>query len=138
MAIRWDFIFSNWIIIWFILYYVKIVPYSPLFALIIGFIENIYLLSLMILNQVRVASILHFAFIIFMIKIIPLYLIQHTIRVNDIIVTLIVMNLYLAWLLVNGKDFVTISRSITQSLVYDKSDTPIMSLLQKLENVFKG
>ena len=138
MAIRWDFIFSNWIIIWFILYYVKIVPYSPLFALIIGFIENIYLMSLMILNQVRVASILHFAFIIFMIKIIPLYLIQHTIRVNDIIVTLIVMNLYLAWLLVNGKDFVTISRSITQSLVYDKSDTPIMSLLQKLENVFKG
>jgi hypothetical protein len=39
---RYDFVLSNWIFVWFLLYYVGAVPFSPLLAVLIGLACNTY------------------------------------------------------------------------------------------------
>ena len=137
--IRDDLIFSNWIVVWFILYYNGLIEYSPLFILVLALLENIYVIGLMVINKVRFLVIMYFAMIVFVIKFIPLYLIRNEkIKMNDIIFTLLLFNLYLVWLLVNGKDIIQTSKDIVDSLVRDYPQTTIMSVLQNLENKLKG
>jgi ABC-type nickel/cobalt efflux system permease component RcnA len=139
LMIRGDFIFSNWILIWFIIYYIGLIEFSPIFILTFALLENIFLLGVMAVNKVRFITILQFAIIVLFMKFIPFYLIRNdTIKINDIIFTLLLFNLYLVWLLVNGKDFVQISHDIVSSLVTDHPQTTYMMLLQNLEKKFKG
>jgi hypothetical protein len=44
---RFDFVFSYWIFIWYLLYMLKIVIYNPKWALMIALIENTFALALM-------------------------------------------------------------------------------------------
>lgn len=39
---RYDLVLSNWVFVWFLLYYVGVVPFSPLFAILIGLASNTY------------------------------------------------------------------------------------------------
>jgi len=131
-------IFSNWIIVWIVFYYIGIIPYSPKFAVILGLIENIILLTMMIINRVRFLSLLQFSWIIFIMKIFPLLLLWNvTINVDDVIFTLIIFNIYLAWLRINGQDFYDNIMDAIRSLVGDKADTPIMGLFRRLEKYLK-
>lgn len=137
--IRDDFIFSNWIFVWFILYYIGLIEYSPLFILVLALLENIYTIGLMVVNKVRSLAIMYFAIVVLFAKFIPLYLIRNEkIKMNDIIFTLLLFNTYLVWLLVNGKDFIQTSKDIVNSLVTDNPQTTIMMVLQNLENKLKG
>ena len=135
---RGDMIFSNWIIVWLVFYYIGIIPYSPKFAVILGLIENIILLTMMIINRVRFLSLLQFSWIIFIMKIFPLLLLWNvTINVDDVIFTLIIFNIYLVWLRINGQDFYDNIMDAIHSLVGDKADTPIMGLFRRLEKYLK-
>jgi hypothetical protein len=135
---RGDFIFSNWIVIWFLFYYIGIVPYSPKFVLILGLIDNILIIIMMILNGVRFLSIVQFSGIVFIMKVIPLLLLRNqTLNVRDIIFTLIIINIYLLWLRVNGLNFYDILVDIRRSLLGDKADTPMMGLFRKAEKYLK-
>ena len=134
-----ELLFSPWIFVWFILYYAGLIEYSPVLILMIALLQNTYLIGLMIVNKVRFINIIEFSTIVFFTKFIPLYLIRNDkIKVNDIIFTLLLFNLYLVWLLVNDKDFVQISKDIIKTMMSDKPQTMIMMELQKLENKFKG
>jgi len=135
---RFDFIFSNWILIWFVLYYLNYVSYSPKFAFILGVIENVVLLFMMMYNKVNTVSLVAFSIIIFTFKVIPLYIIRtDSISVTDVIFTLMLFNLHLMWLLVNGQDFYKTSVKIVDSLTHDKNETPMMYYLKELRNEFK-
>jgi len=135
---RADLIFSNWIIVWFLFYYIGVVPYSPKFVLIIGLFENIILLTMMIINKVRFLSLVQFSWVIFIMKVLPLLLIWNlSFNVHDIIFTLIYFNIYLVWLRVNGQDFYDNIMDAIHSLVGDKADTPIMRLFRKAEKYLK-
>lgn len=135
---RGDLIFSNWIIVWLLFYYIGIIKYSPKFAFMIGLFENMILLTLMIINRVRLLSILQFSWIIFIMKIIPLILLMNvTLNVDDIIFTFIFINIYLVWLRINGQDFYDNMMDAIHSLVGDKADTPIMRLFRKGEKYLK-
>ena len=137
--IRNDFVFSNWIVVWFILYYIGLIEYSPLLILIIALIVNTYIIGLMAINKVRLLTIIQFATIVFITKFIPAYLIRKDIlNMNDIIFSLLLMNLYLVWLLVNDTDFVEISKKTANTLVTDHPQMTIMMMLQNLENKLKG
>jgi hypothetical protein len=39
---RYDFVFSNWIFVWFLLYFLRAVPFSPLLAMLTGLACNTY------------------------------------------------------------------------------------------------
>lgn len=135
MAIRIDFVFSYWIFAWFLLYYFKITNFNPLFVLIIGTIENTMLLLLMIYYKVSTLNITSFLFINFFIKILPLiYLWNTKIKLRDIIASIIFFLIYLLWILINKqKDIFKVQNEIYQSLIHDKSETPFISLIQKLK-----
>ena len=135
---RFDFIFSNWIFIWFVLYYLNYVYYSPKFAFILGVIENVVLLFMMMYNKVNTVSLVAFSIIIFTFKVIPLYIIRTDyITVKDIIFTLFLFNIHLMWLIVNGENFYSSTTKIIDSLTHDKNETPMMYYLKELRNEFK-
>jgi len=136
---RFDEIFSIWILVWFILYCIGFVPYSPKFVLIIGLIHNFILLTIMIINHARFLTTIQFFFIIFITKILPLLLLRNVaLKVDDVIFSLIYFNVYLVWLCMNGKDFYDNIVISINSSVNDKTDTPIMGLFSKLEKYLKG
>lgn len=120
---RIDYYFSYWIFAWFILYYYKIVSYSPLFAVIIAIINNIFMFCYLLYNYLFINNSYYYffgliAFIIinFIIKILPLYYmikIENNVKTNedlnklikkdDIIVTLYLFIIYAIWLFINKK-----------------------------------
>lgn len=135
--IRIDYVFSYWIFGWFLLYYMNITKYNPFFALLISLIENIVLLILMIYYSVSIKSIISFILINLFIKILPiLYLRKSKIKLSDIIVTCILFLIYLVWLYVNNK--ISIQKEIVNSLINEKSETPIMYWINKLEKYIKN
>jgi len=79
-----------------------------------------------------------FLLVIVISKIIPYYIIRNEyIKVNDIIFTLLLFNLYLVWLLINKKDFKAITSTIMNSLLKDDHKTPFMFFFKKIETYFK-
>jgi len=138
MNIRIDFVFSYWIFAWFLLYYFKLTRLNPLFALEIATIENTIVLLLMIYYKVPVFNIIRFLIINTFIKILPvIYLWETKIILRDIIVTCLLYLTYLLWLYINKeKDVFKIQYDIYKSLIHGKSDTPFMSLTQKLKKYF--
>ena len=68
-------IFSYWIFIWFILYYIGLTKYNPLFLLIIGYIFTLFELIFMIINKISKYNLIKFIIINVIIKFIPILLI---------------------------------------------------------------
>ena len=100
--IRSDYIFSYWIFAWFLLYYTNIVKYSPKFILILGLIENFFIVVYLLLNNSTLYKISKFIVINIFIKVIPLYLIfNDKIRYQDIYATIILFLFYLIWIYIN-------------------------------------
>ena len=93
---RIDFIFSYWILVWFILYYFfNWKEYNPLFLLIIGLIVNLYMLINYIINENYYKGIL-FSFVNFFIKILKIYLLLDIkIKIKDIIFSLLLFIFFL-------------------------------------------
>jgi hypothetical protein len=101
--IRSDFIFSYWIFAWFLLYYFNIVKYSPKFVIILGIIENCFLLLFLIIYKSTLYKITKFIIINTIIKVIPLYLVWNDkIIKKDIYATIILFLIYLVWIYLNG------------------------------------
>lgn len=136
--LRLDFIFSNWIFVWFILYYFKFVPYSPKLILTLAIFGNIFMILILFYNQVSLLSIFEFSLIVSVIKFIPYYIIRNdAIKINDVIFTLLLFILYLIWLSIHKKDFINITTTMMNSLLTDNSSSPVMLFLKKIETYFK-
>ena len=134
-----EFLFSTWIFVWFILYYIGLIEYSPVLILMIGLLQNAYVIGLMAINKVRFLTIIQFATIVFFAKFIPFYLIRNDkIKVDDIIFSLLLFNLYIVWLLINHMDVVQISKDSVNSMITDHPQMAFMMVLQNLENKLKG
>jgi hypothetical protein len=135
---RLDFIFSYWILLWYLAYAIKFTDISPKFALVFGILENIAMFSFMSYKGASLDSLFRFGFSNFVIKAIPLYLLRgEPIRRSDVIMTLLIFGLYNAWLYVNGETFSRVVTQITDSLVNNKNETPFMKLLDQVERKIK-
>lgn len=65
--------FSTLIFIWYVLYRFGVIATSPLFALLITLIQNLVILTILIKKkQINRTNILRFAFILFILKVLPL------------------------------------------------------------------
>ena len=138
-SLRPDLIFSYWIYLWYVLYFLKIVSYSPKFALILGLIDNIVMLLLMMRFGTSKKTIILFIIINTIIKIIPLYyLINEKIRLTDIYFTILLFTIFLIWIHVNKQTLVGNIKLMHDSLLYSKNNTPFIYLFNKIERNYKN
>jgi hypothetical protein len=103
--LRSDFILSYWILAWFILYTIGIVRTSPLFATLLGAIENIGSVIYFIFMGAPAYNIIKFIIINSIIKGLPIwYMIVRSPSISrtSIIATLTMVVLYYTWLLMNS------------------------------------
>jgi len=131
--IRIDYIFSYWIIFWYILYICNFITYNPKFVIILGLFENICILLLMFYYNTKFNLIFLFIIMMFLLKIIPLYTIWNTkITQKDLYFTGFVIIVYLLWMFTNKKntyDFITNSNKL---IIYNKNTLPDMIMLEKM------
>jgi hypothetical protein len=129
--IRPDYIFSYWIVVWYLFYKTDLLSYNPKFALYVGLFENVFVLFSMIYHKVILRNILFFVAIILIFKVIPLWTIWNTeLKPIDIQATFALFILYLAWLLWNKK-LDTLHKGYTEMLK-THNQMPGMTLLTKL------
>jgi hypothetical protein len=129
---RFDLVFSYWIFAWYLLYMAKIVSYKPKLAILLGIIENTFLLIGMILYGSNLRTILSFITINIFIKLLPYYSLRQTkIQVSDWKPTIIVFLIYCFWLYLNKENLTGNYKKVFDSLINNRDDTPAMSFLKR-------
>lgn len=135
MVVRPDFVFSYWLFTWFLLYVCKLVPYNPLFFLILGLLDNLGILAMMIYYQNRFVHIGLFVFINFFIKVLPIwYLHNTTIRIEDFVAGIILFILFNGWLYINNIDY---RELINRGITAIKNDKPISPFIVYASKFFE-
>ena len=135
---RVDLVFSYWVFTWYVLYIAKFTNYSPKFALILGIIDNFIMLLMMILYGTSMSTIIKFLLINTLIKALPLYsVINEPIKRVDIYVTLGTFTAFAIWIHINKQSLTGNMKLIYDSILHEKDQTPLMSLLTKIEQNFK-
>jgi hypothetical protein len=131
--LRPDYIFSYWVVFWYILYELSITKYNPKVWLIIAlgfnlinmmtmiYYKNYYLLSLFIL-------------VVLLLKVIPIWTLRNTkITRKDFLFGIVLFIIYNFWLLYNNYSYYKIFL-----LMYDNSkkgtlnNSPLMRFINKL------
>ena len=135
--LRIDYIFSYWIVFWYILYICNFIKYNPKFVIILGLFENVCILLIMFYYNTKPRLIFLFFIMMFLIKIIPLYTIWNTkITLNDIYFSLLVIIVYLLWMFINKKNTTDFINNSKKLIIYNKNTLPGMMVLDKLKIIF--
>jgi hypothetical protein len=114
--IRPDYVFSYWIFVWFILYFMRIVSINPKLWLIFGLIIEV--ISIFFMLHYKFYYIIRFIIINIFIKTIPVYLVWNTkIHGIDIFYSGLLFVIYLLWLYINNQSLYTIYDMIYKSHV---------------------
>ena len=132
--IRADYILSNWIYLWYILYLINgnSKCSSPKLLLILGLIHN--LLSFIAISIYNKNPRIKYYYLILMFvgKILPLYTLSNiTILDKDYLTSLYLVIFYICWLVLNNQNplrFFTDSAKVIHS---DKVILPMMKILDK-------
>lgn len=129
--LRPDYIPSNWIFVWYVLYMLGIIQRNPKLALILGIFFNIGTISAMIYYEAFIHNIFYLILLIFFLKGIPLWSIRDTqIQKDDVYATLGFILIYMGWILWEGKTNAVLHA--LQSLINNKLESPLMRMLQKM------
>jgi hypothetical protein len=140
--IRPDFIFSYWILAWFLWYYLVMIygnhsylPPNPIVAICIALIQNVLHLVSMILDHPRWIIVAAYVVVIGLIKGLPMYLLRKT-RVDwkrDLVAALVVFGIYCLYLVLNGTNVYEIyKRAIETSKGGNTPTTPFLYVVGKL------
>ena len=94
-----DLTFSIIVFIWYILFQLGIyTSYSPLFALVITLIQNIFVLALLFYNKkINVSNIIRYLFVLIFIKVMPIlsFYPEFKMTIGDVIFTFILYVIYI-------------------------------------------
>ena len=132
MIPRFDFVFSYWIFIWYVLYQYKIVDYNPKFALFIALIHNLIRLIIMIYFNNSMIHLLLFIVIQLCIKVYPLWSLRNVSSSSrDIYAMIGLFIIYNLWLWLNNENIVHLHKTTYQSIRENKISTPIIYLVDK-------
>ena len=138
-ALRADLVFSYWIYAWFLLYAFQFIQYSPKFALCLGLIDNIIMLILMMIYGTKAKTIFLFIIINTFIKIIPLYYLKNQkIQMKDIYFTGGLFAVFIVWLHINKQNLIGNIKLVHDSLLQNKSQTPLMHTIDQITKNFKN
>lgn len=100
--IRFDYVFSYWVFLWYVTFMLKLIPFNPIvFLIIAGIVNTGQLLSGNVGNPKS------FIIINFFIKVIPIYtLLNIPIKNDDIIAGFIYLALYIIWMTLNKQSVI--------------------------------
>ena len=127
---RFDFVFSYWILAWYVAYMVKFTDYIPKFVLIVGILENLVVLFYMIRFGSNFRTISRYMGVNAVIKVLPLYTVRNDpIRIKDIVATAVYFLIFTGWLYVNEESLTGNYNKIIDSLINNRDETPLMKML---------
>ena len=106
--LRLDLLFSYWIFFWYLLYITGIFTYfSPMFAIIMGMIENVFTVILYLYRGISRYNLVKFTVINIFLKIIPLYTLRNeSIHLKDIYFTFGLFLIYTIYVLMNSDNVI--------------------------------
>lgn len=108
---RIDYIPSNWVLAWYLLYMGGIVQNNPLFALQVGVAVNSTMIVFMLFSNASTYNILFLLTASFVFKVIPWFTIRNTtIKTSDIVATCGIVFMYVGWILWENKTSSVINR----------------------------
>lgn len=130
---RPDLVFSYWVIGWFVLYIIDVIPYNPKYLFILGIALASIQFGLMFLYQASVSHILFFLLANLLLKGVPLYvLFGKKTTDGDVIAMCFVLALYILWLKVNNKNFHRFFVEFIAPVKNDRKAFPVVSPFQTL------
>lgn len=102
---RPDLIFSHWILIWYVLYIIGVVPFNPKYLFVLGIALAVLQFGMMLLYHKSFSYILAFVIANILMKGLPLYTIYHR-KTTDMDVSVMMSSvvLYAIWLKINNKN----------------------------------
>jgi hypothetical protein len=102
---RPDLIFSYWILVWYLLYITKIVPYNPVYLFYVGICLACIQIAIMFAYHKSFAYISSFIIATLLLKGIPIYTIyKRKTTKTDICVMIGLVVFYVCWLKMNDKN----------------------------------
>ena len=123
---RFDFLFSYWIFLWYLLYEFRFTTYNPKIALVLGILENIILFGVMFYVNHSWIQLIRFCFTNTILKIIPLWTLWNTpYRWKDFYAFFVLFVTFIGWLFVNGQLTVQVLIESLQKLEKNHTDRPI-------------
>jgi hypothetical protein len=139
--IRADFLFSYWVLAWFVLYYIldKTTKYgyyifkylSPIIGLWISFIYGIIELCYIIYANHDPLLISKYILMMLLVKLLPIYLIrnQDVNYMRDTTAVAVVFIVYNIYIIYNGTNVIDIYRKTESAISSGESKTPLFRLL---------
>ena len=132
MIPRFDFVFSYWIFIWYVLYEYKIIGYNPKIALFLALLHNLIRLLTMIYFNNSIIYILLFILIQLCIKVYPLWSLRNVSSSSrDIYAIIGLFIIYNLWLWLNNENIVHLHNTSYDSIKHNTISTPIIYLVDK-------
>lgn len=156
--IRFDFLFSDWIFVWFVLFimlpkekskYVSSHPITrflvqntnPFAAFVFAIVENVLTLLVILYYNPQPSIIIKFITMMLFSKILPtLYLYYHypTVWIPNIISLFVIFTIYNLYLYYHSTNVYKIYKRTITSIVEDKDFTPIYKAFNALVALFTG
>ena len=135
--IRFDFLFSYWVFIWYILYKIKITSYNPKLALLFVLFVNIIIMFVMIYYLINIINIIiHCIIPIIFIKIIPLITLKNNNK-YEIYPLIFLFIFYNLWLYINNISLYKILNIQYNNIINNNPIGPLGSYINKLMNLNK-
>lgn len=99
---RIDLVFSVWIFVWFMVYLLQLIPFSPKFVILVALFFNIEIFRRILANHPPPCKVSMFLVVNVIIKLIPLWITwKDDISAKDIVATFVLFIIYLAWMNIN-------------------------------------
>jgi len=130
-------IFSYWTFVWFILFYIGLIKYNPLFILIIGYIFTLFEFIYLIIKKSSKYNLIKFMIINIIIKLIPILLIiKFPLRfdLKDIYISIYLIFFYIITMSIMNKNPYEYYKLMLHTYIYndEKYKTYISILYDKL------
>jgi hypothetical protein len=126
---RPDLFFSYWIFLWFLFYFFHWTTYNPTFALIVAILENCIMVSFMYKTKIHTVVLFIIAMIVF--KIIPLFSINRSIHIRDIVAMILLFFIYCGWLYINGLTL-NYPYQVSKDVINNKVEFPFSSVIKSV------
>ena len=128
-----EYIFSYWIVLLFIFYYIApIKAINPFLLLCIALIQQTTSLIYYIYLGISAFTLTIYALTILLLKVIPLYLIRDSKNKWNPVFSLSLFLVYLLYLHYNGTDFIEVYKKLHNSVVKETNDTPFFYYFKKI------
>jgi hypothetical protein len=130
MNLRFDFIFTYWIVGWYILYVAGRVSYNPLGILLLNLLAHV--IMLMVMLYYSYSYILLFVVQIVLLNVLPLWYIWKNPYVEkDLYASIVVTLMYLTWVWIHQMNVISLYQSIFQKVANNHVLEPGMKLFYR-------